>query len=201
MTEDIFYKDIKQLKASADPTRLAIMNYLVAKPMTGAQLARALNIPRPQAHYHLKILKEAGLIQLCEEKLNRGMLEKYYRAVAHNFLMPQGLEEDGSPERETVIELEDLLSRAMFEQGLSDLKKRAGKSFPPSLENSIQMVCRLTPEQARQINKQIDDFMWQVIAMEKQNKARSTEDLITMRLSLFLLQVPNPAEEENLSDA
>jgi DNA-binding transcriptional ArsR family regulator len=83
---DVYYIDsITQVRAIAEPTRWHILDLLVVRPMTGSQLARALNIPRTRAHYHLNILREVGLVELQHEQLNGGMMEKYYRAVARQF--------------------------------------------------------------------------------------------------------------------
>jgi DNA-binding transcriptional ArsR family regulator len=59
-----------------------MLGLLAASPMTGSQLARALDIPRTRAHYHLNILREASLVEFQHEQLKGGIVEKYYRAVA-----------------------------------------------------------------------------------------------------------------------
>jgi|SRR5579859_1016621 len=69
----------------AEPTRWRMLGLLWEQPMTGSQLARAINIPRTRAHYHLNILKEVGLVELQHEQLNGSMVEKYYAPVADHF--------------------------------------------------------------------------------------------------------------------
>ncbi len=85
MEEQYFFENIEQIQATAEPTRWQILSLLIAKPMTGSQLARVLGINRPLAHYHLKILHQVGLIELQEEKVIGGLVEKYYRARARQF--------------------------------------------------------------------------------------------------------------------
>jgi DNA-binding transcriptional ArsR family regulator len=48
--------------ALGDPTRLAIMECLVDQPQAVGELARQLPVSRPAVSQHLKVLKEAGLV-------------------------------------------------------------------------------------------------------------------------------------------
>ena len=67
---DVYYiENISQIRAMAEPTRWRMLGLLWEQPMTGSQLARAINIPRTRAHYQLNILKEVGLVELQHEQL------------------------------------------------------------------------------------------------------------------------------------
>ncbi len=85
MEDQYFFESIEQIQATAEPTRWQILSLLIARPMTGSQLARVLGIPRPLAHYHLKILEKVGLVAFQEERLRGGVVEKYFRAIARQF--------------------------------------------------------------------------------------------------------------------
>jgi DNA-binding transcriptional ArsR family regulator len=50
------------LLALGDPTRLAIIEYLVEGPRAVVELARELPVSRPAVSQHLRILKDAGLV-------------------------------------------------------------------------------------------------------------------------------------------
>lgn len=52
------------LKALADPTRLRILRYLTAEPLTPAELARRLRLRPPTVIHHLDALRLARLVQL-----------------------------------------------------------------------------------------------------------------------------------------
>ena len=83
---DVYYiESVTQIRAMAEPTRWRMLSLLEVRPMTGSQLARAIQIPRTRAHYHLNILREVGLVELQHQQLNGGMVEKYYSAVARDF--------------------------------------------------------------------------------------------------------------------
>jgi DNA-binding transcriptional ArsR family regulator len=49
--------------ALADPTRRAIFERLADRPRSVGELARELPVSRPAVSQHLKVLKQAGLVQ------------------------------------------------------------------------------------------------------------------------------------------
>jgi DNA-binding transcriptional ArsR family regulator len=85
LEDQYFFESIEQIQAIAEPTRWKILELLIARSMTGSQLARVLGIQRPLAHYHLKILEKVGLVEFQEEQIHGSMIERYYRAIAHEF--------------------------------------------------------------------------------------------------------------------
>jgi DNA-binding transcriptional ArsR family regulator len=52
----------RALLALGDPTRLAIVEYLVERPRAVVDLARELPVSRPAVSQHLRVLKDAGLV-------------------------------------------------------------------------------------------------------------------------------------------
>jgi len=56
------------LKALADPTRLRILRYLTAEPLTPAELSRRLRLRPPTVSHHLYTLRLARLVHFTIEK-------------------------------------------------------------------------------------------------------------------------------------
>ena len=52
------------LKALADPTRLQMLRYLNAEPLSASTLARKLRLRPPTVTHHLQLLRLAGLVQI-----------------------------------------------------------------------------------------------------------------------------------------
>jgi DNA-binding transcriptional ArsR family regulator len=52
----------KRLKTLADPTRLAILDYLAAGPQAVGEVARAFGLAQPTVSMHVKHLREAGVV-------------------------------------------------------------------------------------------------------------------------------------------
>lgn len=51
-----------RLRALADPTRLAMLDYLVSTPRTVSELARDFGLAQPTVSRHVRLLREAGLV-------------------------------------------------------------------------------------------------------------------------------------------
>lgn len=87
--------DPRQLKAFADPLRNRILHLLADREATNQQLAAALGQPQARLLHHVRVLLDAGLIVLVEERVRGGNVEKYYRATARLYGFrpdPDGME-------------------------------------------------------------------------------------------------------------
>lgn len=56
--------DITTFSALAEPNRLRIVDLLLQGPMTVGEIADQLHIRQPQASKHLRVLLEAGLVEV-----------------------------------------------------------------------------------------------------------------------------------------
>lgn len=56
---------IKALNALSDPTRLRILRYLSAGPLSPSELARRLRLRPPTVIHHLRLLRFAGLVKVA----------------------------------------------------------------------------------------------------------------------------------------
>ncbi|HEY7832539.1 MAG TPA: helix-turn-helix domain-containing protein [Ktedonobacterales bacterium] len=94
-------ESIEQVRGIADELRLRVGNVLISQPMTVTQLGALLNEPPAKIHYHVRELERLGVVKLVETREKGGILEKYYRAVAKNIIVPPALLRQVSPD-ETV---------------------------------------------------------------------------------------------------
>jgi DNA-binding transcriptional ArsR family regulator len=62
---------MESLHVLSDPVRLAIVESLAGEPMTVAVLAERFPISRPAVSRHLKLLKDAGLVESDSEGTRR----------------------------------------------------------------------------------------------------------------------------------
>jgi DNA-binding transcriptional ArsR family regulator len=59
------------LQALADPSRRTVLEILRAHPATAGELAEALPIARPGVSRHLRVLREAGLVDVRQDAQRR----------------------------------------------------------------------------------------------------------------------------------
>src|SRR4030067_260249 len=92
----------EQLKVISAPRRLSILKQLMDAPATLTQLGKALGEHPAWVRHHLKVLENAGLVELGEVKISDGYIEKYYQSKAHAFLFQELLLPE-KPGRHTVV--------------------------------------------------------------------------------------------------
>jgi DNA-binding transcriptional ArsR family regulator len=71
-----------QLKALGHPLRQRLLFALAERPTTISQLAVALSAQKGNIGHHLKVLREAGLVQVVQTRQVRGGTEHYYQRTA-----------------------------------------------------------------------------------------------------------------------
>lgn len=79
--------DFAFLKLLADGHRLAALRHLMVRPATLSQLSKLLDTYPARLRHHVKLLEEAGLIELVNTQVGQGYVEKYYQATARAFVV------------------------------------------------------------------------------------------------------------------
>jgi DNA-binding transcriptional ArsR family regulator len=75
-----------RLRAALSPLRRQLLERL-RTPSSAAQLAEELGLPRQKLNYHLRVLEQARLLELVEERPRRGCTERILRASAGAFVV------------------------------------------------------------------------------------------------------------------
>jgi putative molybdopterin biosynthesis protein len=87
----------QKLKIIADPIRLAILRLLMISPFTLSQLGESLEMSAARIRHHLKLLENAGLVELVRTQQVRGFLEKYYRATSQAYIINSAVLPESQP--------------------------------------------------------------------------------------------------------
>ena len=95
--------DSAGLAAILSPLRRRMLENL-DQPDSASGLARRLGIPRQKINYHLRKLEDAGLVELVEEKMRRGCLERLVRVTARAFVVSPEFLEGLSADPETIAD-------------------------------------------------------------------------------------------------
>jgi DNA-binding transcriptional ArsR family regulator len=69
----------RELRATAHPVRLQILSLLTGAEMSAAEVARELDLTHANASYHLRLLLDAGQLEVASEERIRGGVAKRYR--------------------------------------------------------------------------------------------------------------------------
>ncbi|RAG83849.1 ArsR family transcriptional regulator, partial [Streptacidiphilus pinicola] len=77
----------EQHAALAHPLRQRLLFTLKREPSTISRLAAQLGVNKGSVSHHLKVLREAGLVQAAGSRQVRGGTEQYYRVSARRLLV------------------------------------------------------------------------------------------------------------------
>ena len=82
--------DAAKARAALTPLRRELLERL-REPNSASTLAGQLAMPRQKLAYHLRVLEEAGLVRLVEERQRRGFIERVMVACADTFVLDPAL--------------------------------------------------------------------------------------------------------------
>lgn len=155
-----------RLKAIADESRAQILRILEDGPASAKELGELTGMSHGKVGHHLKVLREAGFIDLVEEKPVRAVVERFY-GLAYDrlrFAYPG-------------------VDRLQFVFGQAALEASANQPFEPP---GVVVTVRLKPEQASRFHQRLMQLAEEFEAAEE---ADSTQ-VFGFAGSVFLTETP-----------
>jgi DNA-binding transcriptional ArsR family regulator len=158
--------DVDILRAMADPTRMAILSVLMARPddlpvLSVKEIAARLDEPQTKLYRHVKHLEAAGLIRVAATRLVSGIVEQRYQASQQELHLDRSFMRAHADESERALSaLFDAFQTAFFaafrDERLSPEKLKEAELY------RAPMLCysdtRVTPARAAEINKKLREF-------------------------------------------
>ena len=84
-----------EIKAYIHPTRITLLQLLAKERRTISNIAGEMGVHPANITHHFRLLEKTGLIRLVEKRDTGKNIEKYYRAIAYNFIVNPDAEQDG----------------------------------------------------------------------------------------------------------
>jgi DNA-binding transcriptional ArsR family regulator len=97
LVERIVVSEPAQLRAMAEPLRSTILDLLLERAATVGELAAALGRPKSTVAHHVKVLVEAGMLQVVRTRRVRAIEERFYGRTARVFFIGPVPLEDITP--------------------------------------------------------------------------------------------------------
>jgi DNA-binding transcriptional ArsR family regulator len=80
----------EQVRAISDPLRTTILQLLHERAATVTELATAIGRPKSTVAHHVKVLTEAGILQVVRTRKVRAIEERFYGRAARMFFVGLG---------------------------------------------------------------------------------------------------------------
>ena len=157
MKEVLVLKDLKQIKAISQDYRIRILEAYNEEPATAKQISDKLGEPHAKVNYHIKALAKVGILELVEESVKLGIVEKYYLPVAKAFVIDSGAMK--SSDNHVVASINQA-SHALFERISKEFYaslEGAEKNLPNKLLHRTDIY--LTEEEAKELHTQMEEVI------------------------------------------
>ncbi|MEW9530544.1 ArsR/SmtB family transcription factor [Microbispora sp. NPDC049125] len=155
-----------QFKALGHPVRHRMVNVLRQRPATLSQLTSALGSTKGTIGYHVRVLREAGLVRLAGTRQVRGGTEQYFALVSRGFK----LDDDADAGTEF------LLNAALAEM----LPARPGEPG-----HTVLRHLWLAPDEARAMAARLQEYVTEPLPADS-----SRGEAYGLLLSLYRADIP-----------
>lgn len=194
MREVLVLRDLECIKAIVHPRRIDILKTFGDLPLSVKQLSQLLDEPHAKVNYHIKTLYRVGILELVEEKIKSGIVEKYYYPSAKNIIISKKIL-DFSVEGESE---EERLNISKFEN-ISELFYKAAEQENITNQNIVEYrdVC-ITSEELLELNRVLKSKLDEII--NKRNFDIEDSDMDNDRHKVVLLSIPTEKKSESLAE-
>ena len=97
LAERLTLTEPSQVRAISHPLRTTVLGLLHERAATVTELAVALGRPKSTVAHHVKVLHEAGLVQVVRTRRVRAIEERFYGRAARMFVVAVEQDDDGGP--------------------------------------------------------------------------------------------------------
>jgi DNA-binding transcriptional ArsR family regulator len=182
---------VKSLAHELRAEILAILNERMASPN---ELAKELDEGLSQVSYHVKVLKDYGVIRLVKTEPRRGAVEHYYRATSRAYLTDRDW-------HELPRSVRDAMSADLFQMILDDvIASLEGEVFDERSDRHMSWTPMMVDEQGwKEINGIIDGALKQILKAQAESVKRlskSKEEGISMSVAMLGYEVPEKAAKK-----
>ena len=170
MKDVLVLRDLECIKAIAHPRRVDILKTFDKEPLSAKQLSEILDEPHAKINYHIKTLYNVGILELVEEKIKSGIVEKYYYPTANNVVISRKII-DYTLEQEIDA---DFVSISDFEDTIESFYDAAEAG---TLNGDSILECDnvlLTDDEICELRSTLQDKV-QEIMLKRENSARENE--------------------------
>lgn len=194
MREVLVLRDLECIKAIVHPRRIDILKTFGDLPLSAKQLSQLLDEPHAKVNYHIKTLYRVGILELVEEKIKSGIVEKYYYPSAKNIIISKKIL-DFSVEGESE---EERLNISKFEN-ISELFYKAAEQENITNKNIVEYrdVC-ITSEELLELNRVLKSKLDEII--NKRNFDIEDQNIENERHKVVLLSIPTEKKSESLAE-
>jgi DNA-binding transcriptional ArsR family regulator len=164
MTEIRSIDDPRYVKGMGHPARVRIMAMLQERVLSPAQLAAQLGAPVGRIAYHVRTLRNLGLIELVEQRTVRGGVARFYRAKARVIVSDEAWAQAAPIAKQVVV------SSAL--QVIDAYAAAAAGGFDRREAHLTRTPLELDDQGWQELSRLLDEFEEAAFALGRRTQAR-----------------------------
>lgn len=142
-----------QIEAISSPVRIRVLR-LARTPITVAELAERLGVPKTRLYYHVNLLVEQGMLAQVDERKSGARIEKIYLRTASTYqLGPELADEIGDRRKAAEAATAVVLDPARAELEDVFVEYFGGRQH---IAHFGRTVAHLTPEKAEELTSRME---------------------------------------------
>ncbi|SHJ84710.1 winged helix-turn-helix domain-containing protein [Paramaledivibacter caminithermalis] len=190
MKDILVLRELEQIKAIAHPYRLEIIESFEESSATAKQIADKMQEPHAKVNYHIKTLVKVGILELVEEKVKLGIVEKYYMPSARNFVIDRNIL---NTSEKSVLESLAQASISLFENISKDFYRAVEhtneKEYPKKFLYYNDYY--LTLEEINQLQSKLESVLIEFLEGKKDKNRPNTK-----RYTISSLMIPRVKDKK-----
>ena len=182
MKDLLVLRDLECVKAIAHPRRIDILNAFDKDPLSAKQLSEMLDEPHAKINYHIKTLYNVGILELVEEKIKSGIVEKYYYPTANNIVISRKIIDYtlDPASQDGVVSISDFENTV---ENFYDAVEQEALNLDRVLEyRNIQ----LTDAEIIELRDAMKSKVSEILANRKEDDTQKTHDLVMVAIPMDL---------------
>lgn len=187
MKDILVLRELDEIKAISHPYRLEILESFAEEQLCAKQLSELLGEPHAKINYHIKALLNAGILELVEEKVKSGIIEKYYLPVAKMIIIDKSIM---NVNNENVIQTLNQASISLFEKITEDFYRAAENNEVHTKHVSHSNEAYLTEKEADEIVVELEAKLKELL----KDKTSKNRDMVRP-YNITLMAVPDVRRE------
>lgn len=183
-------RELEEIKAVSHPYRVEILEAFAEEPLSAKQLSEILGEPHAKINYHIKILLGAGILELVEERVKSGIIEKYYLPKAKMVVIDKSIL--NFPISDSVAQTINQASLSLFEKVSEDYYRAAETNEVGTKHLRHYNEYYLTEDEAKEIMNELEKKLIELL----DGKQKKPEKEGTRPYNFATLAIPDVRKEK-----
>ncbi len=190
MKDILVLRDLEEIKAISHPYRVEILEAFGEEALSAKQLSEILGEPHAKINYHIKTLLSVGILELVEEKVKSGIIEKYYLPTAKMVVIDKSILNSNN---DNIVQTLNQASISIFEKISEDFYRAAENNEVKSKHVRHHNEYYLTEEEAKEL---IDTLGSKLKEILENKRVKDRENVRPYNITL--MAVPDLRREKKL---